>query len=109
MLAFLKSTRRSLVLLVKAQKYLKSDDYSSAQPRKRRRKTQKSGEREIPFRTQTLIAVIAPGGRLRAMRRLPKRIRDAINNMPESNRHEFGHRFVAIARADLGMHRTKKS
>ena len=109
MLAFLKSTRRSLVLLVKVQKYLKSDDYASVQPRKRRRRTRKSGEREIPFRTQTLIAIIAPGGRLRAVRRIPKRIRDAVNNMSESNRHEFGHRFLVIARADLERHRTKES
>jgi hypothetical protein len=109
MLAFLKSTRRSLVLLLKVQKYLKSDDYTSVQARKRRRRARKSGQREIPFRTQTLIAIIAPGGRLRAVRRIPKRIRDAVNNMSESNRHEFGHRFLAIARADLERHRTKES
>lgn len=101
MLAFLKSTRRSLVVLIKVQKYLKSDDYTPVQPRKRRRRARKSREREIPFRTQTLIAIIAPGGRLRAMRRLPKRIRDAVNNMPESNRHEFRHRLLTIASSQL--------
>jgi hypothetical protein len=109
MLAFLRSTRRSLVVLVKVQKYLKSDRYSSVQPRKRRRKKSKSGEREIPFRTQTLVAVIAPGGRLRSIRRIPRHVRDAVNNMSESNRHDFRHRLLAIVRSALARRGTKVS
>jgi hypothetical protein len=106
LLGFLRSTRRSLVLLVKVQKYLKGDDYMPVRRRKRRRK---DGEREIPFRTQTLVAIIDSAGRLRAVRRIPRPIREAVKNMSEMNRHEFGHRLLAIARAQVARRQTKAS
>jgi len=106
LLGFLRSTRRSLVLLVRVQKYLKGDDYRPVRPRKRRRT---DGEREIPFRTQTLVAIIDPGGHLRVVRRIPRAVREAVSNMSEMNRHEFGHRLVAIVRSQLGGRRIKGS
>ena len=99
LLAFLKSTRRSLVLLVKVQKYLKDDNRAAVLAKRRRRK---NSERHIPFRTQTLVVIIDPSGRTRAVRRIPKTIREVVRDMSDSNRHEFGHRLIAIARAHLG-------
>jgi hypothetical protein len=106
MLAFLKLTRRSLVLLVKAQKYIKSDSDAPVRAQKRRRKGR---EREIPFRTQTLIAIVGSGGRLHAVCRVPKLVREAVSRMSESSRHEFGDRLLAIARSKLARRQMKTS
>ena len=98
LLAFLEATSRSLVLLVKVQKYLKDDSRTPIRKRRRRRRDSK---RHIPFRTQTLVAIIDRRTGVRTVRRIPRQVREAVNNIPESNRHEFGDRLRAIARVQL--------
>lgn len=91
LLAFLTSTRKRLVLLLKAQKYLK--DQSRTSTRRERR-----GQRYIPFRTQTLVAIVCAQNGVRIVRRIPKRVRQAVNQVPDTERHEFGARLQAIER-----------
>ena len=91
LLDFLRSTGRWLVLLVKVQKYVKDDD---RRPVRRTRR----GERYIPFRTQTLVAIISPEKHVRLVRVIPRSVRDAVKNISESDRHDFGERLIAIAR-----------
>jgi hypothetical protein len=91
LMAFLRIKRKRLVLLAKVQKYLKDETEASRRRGKRRK-------RFMPFRTQTLIVIVCPLEGVRVIQRIPKAVREAVERIPEQERHVFGSRLQAIAR-----------
>ena len=83
------------MLLVKVQKYSEGRGRTVVQRHRR------LGERHIPFRTQTLVAVISSDGRVRRIQAVPRPVRAAVEGISVSNRHEFGERLTAVARVGL--------
>lgn len=97
LVAFLGATRRCLVLLIKVQKYLKDESSTAIRRRRRRRRS----VRDTMFRTQTLVAIIDERAGVRTVERVPRQVREAVGDLPESSRHEFGNRVRAIAQVRL--------